>query len=516
MPRAAERRTRPTALDERESVVHVSHVSCDRACRRVFTPPLPSTGVDDVQGHVFISYVREDAEAVDRLERFLTRGGAPVWRDVEALWPGDEWKLRISKAINDNSLVFLGCFSTTSVAKEKTYQREEILLAVDQVRLRPPGAGWFIPVRFDDVELPYYDLGAGRTLDSLHRVDLFGDDWEGEAARLLSTVLRLLGKGTSQSPALVEGGRAAAESMKRELGETSVIAAHDRLRRELERVRSSDVLRVDGAESGSDQPAVVDRITIEIEVLTALIATVAYWGNESSDRWWLPEIPRFAQRPLLNGLVSVLDRPRTPGLVIAMAAGTAAVASGRDDLLRSLFTLPLVRDPTQGKELPPVLILAPGLLHVSDALERIYRLLRGPFVEYLGLGVEAFAEAWERWQYLVLLSAWHVRDLIGAYVEMSDRAIRVDGHRPKRPAAEDWLRREVARLARDHPLLAPGWFDADPTNLVRALTELSSALSENAERADWQLLGRGSGMLPSGLHYPGHYTSDAETRFGRQ
>ena len=44
-------------------------------------------------GHVFISYVREDAQHVDRLELILEAAGVQVWRDTEALWPGQDWAL---------------------------------------------------------------------------------------------------------------------------------------------------------------------------------------------------------------------------------------------------------------------------------------------------------------------------------------------------------------------------------------------------------------------------------------
>ena len=37
----------------------------------------------------------------------------------------------------------------------------------------PAGQGWLLPVRFADCKLPEFDLGPGRTLDSIQRVDLF-------------------------------------------------------------------------------------------------------------------------------------------------------------------------------------------------------------------------------------------------------------------------------------------------------------------------------------------------------
>ena len=105
-------------------------------------------------GHAFISYVREDARRVNRLEKVLKTAGIPVWRDTVDLWPGEDWKLRIRNAITNHSLVFIACFSAASEARDVSYQNEELLLAVDQFRLRPPNRAWIIPVRFSDCSLP--------------------------------------------------------------------------------------------------------------------------------------------------------------------------------------------------------------------------------------------------------------------------------------------------------------------------------------------------------------------------
>jgi WD40 repeat protein len=142
--------------------------------------------------HAFISYVREDSNLVDQLQRILEAADIPVWRDTAALWPGEDWRLNIREAITGNALVFIACFSTRSVARAKSYHNEELLLAIEQLRLRPPGNTWLIPVRFDDCPLPDFDLGAGRTFGSIQRVDLFGDQREVGITRLLSSVHRLL------------------------------------------------------------------------------------------------------------------------------------------------------------------------------------------------------------------------------------------------------------------------------------------------------------------------------------
>jgi TIR domain len=145
------------------------------------------------RGHVFISYVREDRERVDRLQLALEKAGIRTWRDTAEIWPGQDWRVEIREAISAGNLVFVACFSENSEAKERSYHNEELILAVEQVRLRRPGASWLVPVRFAESHIPAYDLGAGRTLDSLQRVDLFDGEWGEGILRLVGAVHRILG-----------------------------------------------------------------------------------------------------------------------------------------------------------------------------------------------------------------------------------------------------------------------------------------------------------------------------------
>jgi hypothetical protein len=105
-------------------------------------------------GHVFISYVREDAERVDHLQKALEAAGVPVWRDATRLWPGDDWRTKIRRAITDDALVFIICFSNASITRLKSYQNEELAIAIEQFRLRRPENPWLIPARLDECTIP--------------------------------------------------------------------------------------------------------------------------------------------------------------------------------------------------------------------------------------------------------------------------------------------------------------------------------------------------------------------------
>jgi hypothetical protein len=97
--------------------------------------------------------------------------------------------------------------------RSRTFQNEELVLAIDQLRLRRPEESWLIPVRFDECEIPDRDLGGGRTLASIQQADLFGDKYEVTAKRLVASILRILGRGSQPdlSAASARGHRVAVE-----------------------------------------------------------------------------------------------------------------------------------------------------------------------------------------------------------------------------------------------------------------------------------------------------------------
>jgi DNA-binding beta-propeller fold protein YncE len=173
------------------------------ATRRSAAPSGPRSGglrpamsqPDRRSGHVFISYVRDDAARVDRLQDKLASRGLRVWRDTADLWPGEDWKAKIRAAITDNALVFICCFSLNSASRATTYQNEELALAIEELRRRQPGKPWLFPVRLDDCDIPDLDVGGGQTLGSFQRADLFGDRYDQDASRLVESIRRILEAG---------------------------------------------------------------------------------------------------------------------------------------------------------------------------------------------------------------------------------------------------------------------------------------------------------------------------------
>ncbi len=152
--------------------------------------------LDVPTGHAFLSYVHENSVQVDGLHAQLQTAKVDVWRDRDKLWGGDDWKRQIRVAIEQDALAFIACFSQLAVSKYKTVQREELLFAIEEGKKLAPGARWIIPVRFDECEVPDYDLGGGRTLRALHRVDLFGSDHATNLDRLIRAVTEHIGPTT--------------------------------------------------------------------------------------------------------------------------------------------------------------------------------------------------------------------------------------------------------------------------------------------------------------------------------
>ena len=135
---------------------------------------------------VFISYVREDGDLVDRLVHDLERNGVDVWLDRKSLKPGYRWEDAIRDGISQGDF-FIACFSKHYIHRSKTYMNEELTLAIEELRMRPVDQAWFIPVRLTDCQIPNRSISAVETLGSIQRVDLF-NNWDNGIKQILSVI----------------------------------------------------------------------------------------------------------------------------------------------------------------------------------------------------------------------------------------------------------------------------------------------------------------------------------------
>jgi len=127
-------------------------------------------------GHVFVSYVREDSFEVEKLTIALRELGVSIWRDRDRLRPGERWRFKISEAIKEGN-AFLAIFSSQSENRERSYMRQELIEAVEELRLRPMSRAWFFPVLLSPCAIPEVRIGPGETLRDLHYAALY-DSWE--------------------------------------------------------------------------------------------------------------------------------------------------------------------------------------------------------------------------------------------------------------------------------------------------------------------------------------------------
>lgn len=148
--------------------------------------------------HVFVSYIRENAEQVDRLTSRLREAGIEVWIDREQILPGYRWQTAIREAIETGSF-FIACFSHEYETRDRNYMNEELAIAVEELRKRSIRTSWFIPVRLSECDVPPVPIGGGQTLRELQWVDLYRE-WDGGIKRIIE-VLRAPKGATAGHPA---------------------------------------------------------------------------------------------------------------------------------------------------------------------------------------------------------------------------------------------------------------------------------------------------------------------------
>ncbi len=302
-------------------------------------------------GHVFISYVREDAAAIDALQRHLAAAGIAVWRDTDSLWPGQDWRAEIRRSIQSGSFAFLACFSEASGARERSYQNEELVLAVEQQRLRPFGRPWLIPVRLGETDIPEYDLGAGRTLSSINRIDLFGYDYELNVTRLVSSVLRILGD-TSPRPTSTAAPESVAREVKNLIRAGDAIALDDFAMGHAAAIREAlvDETRFPLQGHGDDLREVINRtdsyLTILAPLVDSLVVGCAWGRGEDQLSVWTRAISAIANAPFgQSGSTRLVELQHLPAVVLLYAGAIAATHRRNWSALRAVTLEVRVRKP---------------------------------------------------------------------------------------------------------------------------------------------------------------------------
>ena len=293
-------------------------------------------------------------------------------------------------------------------------------------------------------------------------------------------------------------------------GHRTAIPLHDTIREELDRVRGLDVVvtaNFNSPDTADEHSRRLARLEAGAEVALALVAATAYWGDASTDRWWFDDIERFARYRAAGGMTALIRLARAPATMLIYAAGVAATACERWPLVARLLTEPTAVDPHAERAnsvcFASDLLDPPYTLTVGNASKRLYESMQPIFAEQLSLGETAYQDAWERFEYLRLVSRedQRLQGVPGRSVQLPHvRAVgSMDAYRPF-PSA--WLRLQLERLGDDHPLLASGLAKGSKERAVAAADSYDTEFGELAKTFAWARLGARPGVLSNGPFYP--------------
>ena len=82
---------------------------------------------------------------------------------------------------------FIACFSAKSIARTRSYQNEELVLAIEELRLRPANRIWLIPVLLSECKVPDRDIGGVRRWISIQWAALY-QNWDEGIGRILKAI----------------------------------------------------------------------------------------------------------------------------------------------------------------------------------------------------------------------------------------------------------------------------------------------------------------------------------------
>ena len=98
---------------------------------------------------IFISYVREDADAAARLRHAITQLGGNVWLDERRWLPGDAWEDEILTTIRRRIGIFIAIISANTERQEEGFASREWTEAIERSRAIS-NRQFIVPVIVDD------------------------------------------------------------------------------------------------------------------------------------------------------------------------------------------------------------------------------------------------------------------------------------------------------------------------------------------------------------------------------
>jgi hypothetical protein len=113
-------------------------------------PPPPPDPDPSVPGAVFLSYAREDRDAVTRIKEALSNEGVKVFVDTDGLEAGDVYTPKLKRKIVEASL-FIPIISQNSLSRPRRFAYLEWRLAIEEAQKASfsPDFAFLIPVSID-------------------------------------------------------------------------------------------------------------------------------------------------------------------------------------------------------------------------------------------------------------------------------------------------------------------------------------------------------------------------------
>lgn len=253
----------------------------------------------------------------------------------------------------------------------------------------------------------------------------------------------------------------AIEAAKRELsGQTVAIGLHDRLRQELDGLHRSPEFHLTDHHNDGDYETLLIRIEEASRLPAALLAALAYWGDDDTDRWWIDEIPRFASPVHGSGLVKLLSLRVVSGGILFYAAGVAAVAAQRFDLLGRLFRQ---RKPNfyngEYESLASGLDAEAGYEGAKNLHTRLFDVVAPLLDEALSLGLEPLEDAWQLFE--VLRLTWATVNAPRFATLQSEYSEKDEKYQAANSVFEEVQRRPGTDTSEAQAVRAATWQDRD-------------------------------------------------------
>jgi hypothetical protein len=309
---------------------------------------------------------------------------------------------------------------------------------------------------------------------------------------------------TSDPVTVVSAAHAAKVELAASAG--AAVATRDRLEREVDRLAGLDVLSHNATVFNTMTYA--QRLPVledELELWTALIGTLALWGDAHTDGWWMSHIARWAITARLSGATDAIYSLSSPAVTALYAAGTAAVAGNRWTLVSKLLLGPRVAQRQAAASQPAAFVIGPRDMYSSSPWpsRELCNYIKPLLVDAVGLSAETVRDAWEVFEYLVLAAAVD-RGTEEKGVDPPVRLpyLRVDdnwgrGRHEVDPLARRWLERNYGlQDVTDRVFI-------DDTRVKAAFAEADREIASAVEGLENAAMPVGHAVImPSGIRYP--------------